>query len=176
MWSSAAHPHTRAACLAMGRASASARSPPSVTGDSCSPRGCAVRVCSASLHRHMGGGIMMALTAILTHRFYPCRSCVHWPGPIYGTTQLAFSRDREKSEKPCQSGMTERLLLPSASGQRQCTLASSTHTTLRLTVPVMHGLDMASWKSVANDDHVSDAVDENAAHCWTHRCGHTVGM
>ena len=33
-----------------------------------------------------------------------------------------------------------------------------------------------SWKSVANDEDVSDAVDENAAQRWMHRCGHIVGM
>ena len=33
-----------------------------------------------------------------------------------------------------------------------------------------------SWKSIANDKDVSDAVDENAAQSWMHRCGHTVGM
>ena len=31
-------------------------------------------------------------------------------------------------------------------------------------------------KSIANDEDVSDAVDENAAQSWTHGCGHTVGM
>ena len=41
MWSSAAHPRARVAFLVWGRASA--RSPPSATGDPCSPGACAVR-------------------------------------------------------------------------------------------------------------------------------------
>ena len=34
----------------------------------------------------------------------------------------------------------------------------------------------SSWKSIVNDEDVSDAVDETAAQSWTHRCGHIVGM
>ena len=33
-----------------------------------------------------------------------------------------------------------------------------------------------SWKSIANDEDVSDAVGENAARSWTRRCNHTEGM
>ena len=34
----------------------------------------------------------------------------------------------------------------------------------------------SSWKSIANNEDVSGALDETAAHSWTHRCGHIVGM
>ena len=33
-----------------------------------------------------------------------------------------------------------------------------------------------SWKSIANDEDISDAVGENAARSWTHRCDRTEGM
>ena len=33
-----------------------------------------------------------------------------------------------------------------------------------------------SWKSIENDEDVSDAVGENSARSWTHRCDHTEGM
>ena len=35
---------------------------------------------------------------------------------------------------------------------------------------------LSSWKSIANGEDVSDAVGENAARRWTHRCDHTECM
>ena len=37
-------------------------------------------------------------------------------------------------------------------------------------------IHIISWKSVTNDEDVSDAVNDNGAESWTHRYGHTVGM
>ena len=51
------------------------------------------------------------------------------------------------------------------------TITIHTHTRTRICTNI-HSINIHSWKSVANDKDVSDAVDESPAQSWTHRCGH----